>query len=301
MQLQIMSDLHLETPQARPTYGEFKIRSQCPYLALLGDIGNVSDTRLFTFLEEQLQQFEIVFYLLGNHEPYGTTFPDARSTVRAFEKNIELLRSAPGSTIGRFVFLDRTRFDITDNVTVLGCTLFSCVFAEQRDTVARFASDFSSIEDWTVGSHCAAHQADLQWLNSQVAHIAQHEPHRSVVVFTHHSPSVLKAATNPKHITDSAQVRSAWITDLSDQVCWTSPQVRLWAFGHTNFNCDFEDPQTKKRVLTNQKGKRRNELVTFCATKVVDIDTRPHTADQSSVVKGDQKERKHKPEQCVIF
>ena len=111
VKFQLVSDLHLETPQARPTYEDFKIQPECQHLALLGDIGNVWDSRLFSFLKDQLTKFEIVFYLLGNHEAYGTTVLAARRTVRAFEHEMEELRSLPGSTMGRFIFLDQTRFD----------------------------------------------------------------------------------------------------------------------------------------------------------------------------------------------
>lgn len=39
------------------------------------------------------------------------------------------------STIGCFVFLDQTRHDINDTLTVLGCTLFSEVAAGQCNAV----------------------------------------------------------------------------------------------------------------------------------------------------------------------
>jgi hypothetical protein len=273
VQFQLMSDLHLETPQARPTYEDFKIQPECQYLALLGDIGNTWDPRLFKFLEDQLRQFEIVFYLLGNHEAFGTTVLVARTTARAFEHEMEEFRSLPGSIMGRFIFLDQTRFDLTDSITVLGCTLFSRISNEQRESVALFCSDFSEIEDWTVDAHNSAHQSDIGWLNSQIENIAQHEPHRKILVFTHHSPTMLEAANDPRQLQDVAQVRSAFVTDLSDQICWTSANVRLWAFGHTHFNCDFEDLGTKKRVVANQKGYRRSELETFDASKVVKVET----------------------------
>ena len=67
--LQILSDLHLETPHLLPMYSDFRVEPRSPYLALLGDIGNANDRRLFQFLEEQLRRFQIVFYVLGNHEP----------------------------------------------------------------------------------------------------------------------------------------------------------------------------------------------------------------------------------------
>ena len=272
LKFQLMSDLHLETPQARPSYSDFKIQPQCPYLALLGDIGNVGDSRLFAFLEEQLHNFQIVFYLLGNHEPYGTSRQTAQTTLRTFANKMEELRSTRGSTIGQFVFLDQTRFDVSAAVTVLGCTLFSRISDDQRRSVALFCSDFSEMEDWSIDAHNAAHESDVRWLNEQVEQTTREEPHRKIVVFTHHSPTMLEAANKPEHLQDVAQVRSAFVTDLSNQLCWESGNVKLWAFGHTHFNCDFEDPATKKRVVANQKGYRRTELSTFDEAKVVRID-----------------------------
>ena len=272
-EFQILSDLHLETPQIRPSYDDFKVQPQCPYLVLLGDIGNIADSRLFDFLNRQLQQFRIVFYVMGNHEPYGMTIPEAHASLRAFEAEVER-RHRSSSSIeegGRFVFLDRTRFDCSENLTVLGCTLFSDIKPEQQDSVSRFVSDFSSINEWTVEAHCAAHRKDLNWLIAQVASCAKREPHRSIVILTHYSPTMLKVANDPWHIEDRSQVRSAFVTDLSDRICWTSPQVKLWGFGHTHHNCDFEDLKTKKRVVTNQKGYRRSELITFDGSKVVTV------------------------------
>ncbi len=102
---QIMSDLHLETPLARPAYSEFpaRITPQRPYLALLGDIGYACDNGLFEFLEDQLHHFQIVFFLLGNHEAYGTSFPAAKGLVEAFAVRMDEMRRL-SNNIGTFVF-----------------------------------------------------------------------------------------------------------------------------------------------------------------------------------------------------
>lgn len=287
---QIVSDLHLETPKSRPSYGEFEIQPACSYLALLGDIGNVADPRLFEFVERQLQQFDVVFYVLGNHEPYGITYSEARKALKDFEANIEQ-RSCPetGAKSGKFVFLDRRRYDCPEGVTVLGCTLFSFVRPQQRDSVSRFVSDFTETKDWTVEAHNIAHERDLKWLNSQVSECAYYEPQRSIVVLTHHSPTMTETANDPRHLQDSSEVQSAFATDLSNQVCWTSPQVKLWAFGHTHFNCDFNEPKTGKRIVANQKGYRREEAVTFDGTKVVAVDVcldRVDTSPKTNIKRG---------------
>lgn len=80
----VLSDLHLETPAARPTYSHFSINSGCQHLALLGDIGLAHDARLFSFLEDQLHKFAVVFYVMGNHEPYDSNLDTAKTKLRAF-------------------------------------------------------------------------------------------------------------------------------------------------------------------------------------------------------------------------
>ncbi|TEY67271.1 hypothetical protein BOTCAL_0128g00270 [Botryotinia calthae] len=238
VQFQIMSDLHLETPSARPSYQHFKIQPECKTSSSSGR------------------------HWKGNHETYGTKVKAAVATMLRFQRTMDEYREE-GVEMGRFVFLNRTRFDITDSLTVIGCTLFSHVHDEQRQSVSLFCSDFSETLEWVIDAHNASHREDLTWLNAQVERIERDEPHRKVVVFTHFSPTVLGAANDPKKLEDSNQVRSAFVTDLSDQICWTSSSVKLWAFGHTHYNCDFEEEGTGKRIVANQKGYKRSEVDTF--------------------------------------
>ncbi len=124
-------------------------------------------------------------------------------------------------------------------------------------------TDFSSIENWDITDHNKSHESDVNWLNAQVKSMAEKEPERTVVTFTHHRPTFLEVATNLRHKNYYAQIVSGFATKLSKEKCWNSTQAKLWAFGHTHFNYDFEDPHTKKRVFTDQKGYRRAESVTF--------------------------------------
>lgn len=36
-------------------------------------------------------------------------------------------------------------------------------------------------------------------------------------------------------------------------MCWKCPNVKFWAFGHTQYNSDFRDEEVGKMVVTNQK------------------------------------------------
>lgn len=258
----ILSDLHLETPASRPTYAEISFENTAQCLVLLGDIGAATDERLFDFLNLQLQVFDKIFYVLGNHEPYGSDYETVKTRFLALAT----------SSSGSFILLDQTRYDLTPTITILGCTLYSAIDSVQQATVQMFVSDFESIHRWTIQQHNAAHASDVAWLNQQVSYIRSAEPHRNVLIFTHYAPTIQPEAHSARHLTDDSGVRSAFMTDLSSEVCWTTPNVKLWAFGHTHHNCDYIDSTTGKRVVTNQKGYRRSEAVDFDAEKVIEID-----------------------------
>jgi len=259
--LQIMSDLHLET---HPSYTSYTFPQTTPNLALLGDIGHVADSQLFTFLEDQLSRYSIVFYLLGNHDPYHMSFQLARKKMREFQAKVDRRKIM----LGKFVFLDQTRFDISDEVTILGCTLFSHVPLHQEFAVESRMVDFRDILRWDVDKHNAAHESDLNWLNDQVGRMAVDEPHRRIVIFSHHSPSTDPRSRDPRH--EGSEVSSGFVTDLRGEECWRRSNVVAWAFGHTHYNCEFQD-EGGKSIMTNQKGYYMYPQKTFDAGRVFTV------------------------------
>jgi predicted MPP superfamily phosphohydrolase len=126
LRIQIASDLHLETPLQTPTYARFSNSTNFPVhatnLFLLGDIGLAKHPQLFIFLTALLTYNPSlsVFYVLGNHEPYGTTLELAIQKFEDYEKDIERRYGQK-----RFYFLNRRRVDLNEKVTVLGCTLWT--------------------------------------------------------------------------------------------------------------------------------------------------------------------------------
>ncbi|GFF25238.1 hypothetical protein IFM46972_01335 [Aspergillus udagawae] len=261
LSFQIMSDLHLET---HSSYGDFQFQNAAWYLALLGDIGHVANEQLFKFLEHQIQRYLIVFFVLGNHEPYHMSLQSAKKKMRAFEAKMEQARVS-SSRVGRFVLLDQTRYDISDTHTVLGCTLFSHVTPEQESSAESRVFDFKDILHWTVEDHNLAHESDLKWLNAEVSRIAKEEPQRQISIFSHHCPSMDSRCMSRRH--KHSDVTSAFMSDLSSEECWTSTAVKAWAFGHTHYNCHFTDERGKV-VLANQKGYLMFPRKSFDAGKV---------------------------------
>ncbi|KAK6949615.1 hypothetical protein Daesc_009698 [Daldinia eschscholtzii] len=240
--------------KAYDTYDDFEIPPRSPHLALLGDIGCVKkdEEKYIAFLRRQLANFRVVFLVLGNHEPYYSTWEHSKQIMFRFEKQIRQERET-NTEIGEFVFLDKRRYDFDDNGTtlsILGCTLCSKVPLESIDDVSYSLNDFYHIENWTVEQHNAEHERDLEWLNSQVEELE--DSGRNVIIFTHHSPTRDERSVEAQH-RQSKRI-SGFCTNLSDQKCWRSSDVVLWAFGHTHYNCSYEDEETNKRIYTNQKG-----------------------------------------------
>ncbi|PNY27562.1 Uncharacterized protein TCAP_02514 [Tolypocladium capitatum] len=250
MAVQILSDLHLEAPKA---YDTFEIVPNAPFLALLGDIGNVVAHKddCLAFLRKQLGQFRAVLFVAGNHEAYHSSWPDALDVLRAFE--VDVRRDA---SLGEFVLLDRAVYRLPGtNVTILGCSLFSLIPPERHMAVSLGLNDFFQTTDWDADAHNAAHRRDVAWLNDQVAHL-EHADDGQVIIFTHWSPSRDARATEPRHA--GSPITSGFSTDLSHEACFNSERVKIWAFGHTHYNCDFSVDRGAGagplRLLANQRG-----------------------------------------------
>ncbi|KAK2042447.1 hypothetical protein LZ31DRAFT_623527 [Colletotrichum somersetense] len=223
------------------------------------------------FLDRQLVAFRVVFHVLGNREPYGSSWDDTIERLQKFQQNNQRRQEEnPSAGLGEYVLLYQREYTIADtNTTILGCTHFSNVpDCKLTAAVSNGLNDFHAIDDWTVEEHFQRHKEDLAWLNARVKTITQ-DPRRTISVLTHHSPTEDSRAVKPMYVNSS--LKSGFSTDLRGQFCWENPQVKLWAFGHTHYNCDFVDEETGKRVYTNQKGYSDGPSAGFRAGNVVQI------------------------------
>ncbi|KAL9107992.1 MAG: hypothetical protein Q9227_007207 [Pyrenula ochraceoflavens] len=266
MAVQILSDLHLEAPKA---YDIFRIVPKAPYLALLGDIGNIASHKddCLTFLTKQLRRFRAVLFVPGNHEAYESSWPETLDILRTFEENVR-----KDSKLGDFVLLDRAVFQPPDsNIVILGCSLFSSVPSGDAMRVSMGLNDFWQTDDWDVEKHNEAHKRDLAWLNAQVAELEQSNV--KVMILSHWSPSRDTHAVVAKHA--ESPITTAFSTDLSKEACFKSDKVKVWAFGHTHYNCDFmveRGDAGPLRLVTNQRGYYHAQSAAFDCTKAVEID-----------------------------
>lgn len=253
MAIQIVSDLHLEVGKA---YDIFEIEPKAPHLALLGDIGNVAAHKddFLAFLTRQRRQFQTVMLVLGNHEAYHSNWPETLAILHSFQQE----SSAPSKdpSLGDFVLLDRSVFRLpnSNNTIILGCSLFSHVPPESEMAVSMGLNDFYQIDGWDVAAHNERHKRDVAWLNEQVAGLEGADAR--IAIFSHWSPSRDARAADPRHA--GSRISPGFSTDLSGERCFGSGNVKVWAFGHTHYNCDFEVERGgeagRLRIVANQRG-----------------------------------------------
>ena len=91
VEIQILSDLHLESPAA---YDVFDITPTAEYLALLGDIGYTKDAGLIDFLRKQLPKYKTTFFVMGNHEPYHSSYAASKQHLLTLQAETALYQVA---------------------------------------------------------------------------------------------------------------------------------------------------------------------------------------------------------------
>lgn len=238
---QVMSDLHLEIGQY---YSSFEIPVSAPQLILAGDIGRLHDHDNFCrFLTIQCSNFEHVYLVLGNHEFYSSSRPEALSFLKELQTRTELQNLS---------VLDRLRVDVSDNVTLLGCSLWSHIPADSESEVNARVSDFKQIHGWTVDKQNEEHQRDATWLRDQVESIHTSQPHRRILIVTHHAPTC-RYTNRPEH--KHSPLNPAFCTEILQSAVrdWKGMhQVRCWIFGHTHWSVDFRFRRI--HVIANQRG-----------------------------------------------
>lgn len=241
--VQVMSDLHLEAGQA---YQTFEITPCAPYLLLAGDVGRLQDYDYYCeFLQRQCPRFEKVCLVLGNLEFHGLS----RTEGLTLAAN---LQAEPGLS-QRLKVLNRTRFDLTPRITILGCTLHPYLQSQVRDTIQQEVSDFNRISRWTMREHNSEHRQDVRWLKAELERLSIENSRRIIVIATHHAPSI-------KPTSRSGDGKSLWSLDLSRNLLlgeartWLGlDNVRYWIFGHTHWNM-HKKVVANLEMVSNQRG-----------------------------------------------
>ena len=234
MKVKVLSDLHLE-------FGALEDVGSGDVLVLAGDICVVADIKDNVMLHDRYLQFFFdcvdnynkVYYVVGNHEYYFGNLKTTLEELRAFlPKGITLMNGTQ---------------DTYDGWTFVGTTLWSNF--NGGDMVQMLEAQYS-MNDYNLikynGSKCVP--GDLLTLHDQAIDYLDIVTKESdkVFVITHHAPSLQSIVSSR---TD--RMRFAYASDLEDFI-HSHPNIAVWAHGHTHDTVDYTVGNC--RIVSNPRG-----------------------------------------------
>jgi len=247
---QIVSDLHIETMNGTPSSKDF-ITPSAPVLIMAGDIGRIRKyNQLKLFLEDVCKNFDIVLYVLGNHEYYKVKDMSDKTMDELYQ---DMLRIEAG--IDNLYLLNRSSVIIGD-VCIAGVTLWSQALVKVPPFIVR-------IKGMGTRKYNTLHQNDVRYIKKMVKYCSKNK--LKLLVVSHHCPSYTPIDRwGKRHKKD--RFKSLYSTNLDYLL--DSGKIHTWVCGHLHINFDY---LTKggTRLVGNQKGKPKDRTTGFSMSKVI--------------------------------
>jgi predicted phosphodiesterase len=247
LQLQIMSDLHIELLKEDPNIEDYII-PKTDILVLAGDIGKIYKyDQLKIFLEKLSVKFKHILYVLGNHEFYRINNIE--------EKEIEeLIQDVENMKIKNLHILNRNSV-IIQNICIIGCTLWSNAIIPIPKFIVR-------IKKMNNKYYNTLHLKDLNYIQYMINYCKNNK--LKLVVITHHCPTykLLENKENDDYI-------SLYGSHLDHLL--KNENIHTWIFGHNHKNFDYIT-ENGTRLVSNQKGKPKDNIQDFSKEKIIIID-----------------------------
>lgn len=259
MKICVVSDLHMEIG-GYPAHMTKYLKDGSDVLVIAGDLtcaryfhpdadefAAEARKNLNYMVEYWFPKFRRVYYVMGNHEHYGSLFRETADIMRKYLSSTNVM------------VLD-DRHEIIDDVLFVGGTLWTDFNNHDRYDMQlgeRYMNDYNYIYRYTVHEAPTPHKIDrlinadfiydkhkktLQYIRD----VLRENNKMKTVVITHHAPSEMS----------QLQARSPmfkWLyTSNLESVMHNNHQIAAWIHGHTHDDVDYIVGKT--RVFANQRG-----------------------------------------------
>lgn len=246
MRIVYMSDLHLEFGPLSDDLPDGDVLLLDGDITLLNSFDRSSEyyhahalrrDRTEAFLERCRASFNRIYYVIGNHEAYGYNISKAPSIIRRWK----------GVTL-----LENKSVDLGENTILVGGTLWTDM-NQGRDAaiVGGAMNDFRVVSINDGGGQRIFRPADamarFRKTTRFIAKTAEANPGKTIVVVTHHAPSI--QGINPAH--SRSHYNAGYYTDLSAFIA-DHPNIRYWVHGHTHIQKIYRVHQCT--VMSNARG-----------------------------------------------
>lgn len=250
MNLYIGSDFHIDF------WGKYAIKNPLGYLKidpglydafiLPGDIAEVRNKDIYeSFIQEFAYTKKPVFIVVGNHEFYNSSYPDAIFKLKSYFKesrNIHILENE---------FVDIQQYQ----VRIWGATLWTD-FNRANPVVMRealrFMSDYRLSKGLTPELVLKEHYKSLKSLKE--AYLTKPGNYKFVAI-THHAPS-MKSCDIYHSISNTWYDISDYFfsTNLTGYLTKNKIFPDIWAHGHVHAACNYNMLDGKTKVICNPHG-----------------------------------------------
>ena len=225
MKIRLLSDLHLEFRPDR--YLEIP---EGEVLILAGDICLVDEIgEMDKFFNQCVAKYDKVYYVMGNHEFYHSSFKDAHSRLKsALPKGIRLLQN---------------QSEYYNGVHFVGATMWTDFNNDglEIESARHYMNDYYTIGGFTPEKSIEENTNTKEWFNQCVPMLKQ----APVVMITHHSPS--ESSVKGRYL----QSKSAY-SNRMEKFITDHSNISHWVHGHIHHNNDYKIGGC--RVLSNPRG-----------------------------------------------
>jgi Icc-related predicted phosphoesterase len=250
VKFQIASDLHIERDTVTPSAASL-LTPSANVLILAGDVGHVYKyEQLKSFLTDVCEKFEIVLYVLGNHEYYR----ERDVPEKTMDEVLHIMKNLCNQ-IPNLYLLDRSSV-VIDDVCIIGCTLWSQSLTYVPPYIVR-------INGMNSRKYNEMHARDLKYIKKMIRYCRK--KNLKLLVVTHHCPTYLVTRNKSKKKDKFISLYASNLDLLLD-----SDKVHTWICGHIHNNFDFiTDKGT--RLVSNQRGKPKDKIRDFLPNKVIQV------------------------------
>lgn len=251
---QLFSDIHLEfSKKSFP-----RIPKLANYLILAGDIGKINNPNFKDFFDYCSNNWNKVFYVLGNHEYYHSNKPFNRLN----EDYHIFIKQYPNVFL-----LDNSHYDINPNLRLIGSTLWS------NPTTTEGFMDFKKILDVkehinrkleiSIETFKRLHEESVVYLKSKIL-----KNDKNLLVITHFPPSQ-KNTSHPKYKNQSQSIKDYFASNIIDDLP-KEHKIKGWLFGHTHFSTNIQLSNNIK-LIANQMGYPNEDDINMNGSAVFEI------------------------------
>lgn len=240
MKISYCSDLHLDFgPGLELPGGEV--------LILAGDIVELKNLQsrqiMQDFFQTECAKYQQVFYILGNHEHYHSTFNKTRDQIQEFmPDNVRLMENECINYKG---------------INFVGCTLWTDMNKLDPLTLYQMpnlCNDYRCVKNEYQGGYgkltpkhtASVHFQSVEYLKKTLASVQA-----PTIVFTHHAPTLESIHARYRTAGDYC-MNGGFASDLSGLILDHTDKIPYWIHGHMHDAVDYIIGNT--RVLSNPRG-----------------------------------------------